>query len=111
MFGPGYLSELAYTLMGVNAVITWAKLFKYLNSFPHLAMLSKTLANAIHPVRNFSIMFFIVFLSTGQAFNMAFGAHIDGYSTASGAIGGGGVSGGAGKGLASASARPPPASS
>ena len=28
MFGPGYLSELAYTLMGVNAVITWAKLFK-----------------------------------------------------------------------------------
>ena len=86
MFGPGYLSELAYTLMGVNAVITWAKLFKYLNSFPHLAMLSKTLANAIHPVRNFSIMFFIVFLSTGQAFNMAFGAHIDGYSTASGAM-------------------------
>ena len=89
MFGPGYLSELAYTLMGVNAVITWAKLFKcelhsiqnicaativptvsalclkqqlyrlsrYLNSFPHLAMLSTTLKNAFHPVRNFSIMF------------------------------------------------------
>jgi hypothetical protein len=30
MFGPGYLSELAYTLMGVNAVITWSKLFKCL---------------------------------------------------------------------------------
>ena len=81
VYGPGYLSELAYSMMGVNAVITWLKLLKYLNSFPHLAMLSKTLTNAFHPVRDFSIMFFIVFLSSGQAFNMAFGTHLANYST------------------------------
>ena len=50
-------------------MITWLKLLKYLNSFPHLAMLSKTLTNAFHPARDFSIMFFIVFLSSGQVSN------------------------------------------
>ncbi len=34
-----------------------SELSRYLNSFPHMAMLSKTLTNAFNPVRNFSIMF------------------------------------------------------
>lgn len=55
--GPAYNSERAYKLMGVNAIITWLKLLKYLNTFPSLAMLSKTLTHAFHPVRDFSIMF------------------------------------------------------
>lgn len=46
MYAPAHLSELAYTLMGCNAVITWLKLLKYFAAFPHLAMIEKTLSNA-----------------------------------------------------------------
>lgn len=37
-YRPAYLSGLAYTLLGLNAVITWVKTLKYLNQFPHLSM-------------------------------------------------------------------------
>jgi hypothetical protein len=48
---PAYLSGFAYTLLGVNAVITWTKSLKYLTEFPHLSMLSLTLQHAFFPVR------------------------------------------------------------
>jgi hypothetical protein len=67
--------------MGLNAVVTWLKVLKYLNLFPHLSMLSITLRNAIYPVISFSVMFFIVFLSCGQAFLLAFGANLRDFST------------------------------
>ena len=116
-YRPAYLSGLAYTLLGLNAVITWVKTLKYLNQFPHLSMvrpmtllalgsarltsacaqLSLTLRNAYYPTVapppppralpdscarpeltlllwaqvSFLIMFFIIFLGCGQAFNMA----------------------------------------
>eukprot|EP01050_Picozoa_sp_SAG11_P010866 SAG11_NODE_1113_length_5809_cov_37.515672_4_plen_72_part_00 len=46
IYGVAYESELAYTLLGVNAVSTWVKCLKYLNVFPHLSMLSATLSLA-----------------------------------------------------------------
>jgi len=67
--------------MGLNAVVTWLKVLKYLNLFPHLSMLSITLRNAIYPVISFSVMFFIVFLSCGQAFLLAFGPNLRDFST------------------------------
>ena len=75
------MSAMAYTFMGVNAVVTWLKLLKYLNLFPHLSMLSITLRNAAYPAISFSVMFAIVFCSCGQAFNLAFGAQLRDFST------------------------------
>eukprot|EP01043_Picozoa_sp_COSAG02_P064526 COSAG02_NODE_9461_length_2209_cov_1.006161_2_plen_345_part_00 len=80
-YTPAYLSSLAYTLLGVNAVITWLKTLKYLNNFPHLSMLTLTLRKAIYPTVSFLIMFFIIFVGCGQAFNMAFGPYMKSYST------------------------------
>lgn len=80
-YAAAYLSAYAYTLMGLNAVVTWLKILKYLNLFPHLSMLSVTLRNAAYPVMNFSIMFLIVFLSCGQAFLLAFGPSLRDFST------------------------------
>ena len=78
---PAWLSSMAYTLMGVNAVVTWLKTLKYLNEFPHLSMLSKTLANACYPIASFLIMFFIVFIGCSQAFNMTFGPYMEDYAS------------------------------
>ena len=72
-----YLIE---SLLGVNAVLTWLKTLKYLNEFPHLSMLSLTLRNAYYPTFSFLIMFFIVFIGCGQAFNMSFGPYMKSYS-------------------------------
>ena len=46
-FGPGYLSELAYTFMGLNAVITWSKLFKYLLRRTSLELVHTFLLSAL----------------------------------------------------------------
>ena len=117
-YRPAYLSGLAYTLLGLNAVITWVKTLKYLNQFPHLSMVRPhglvgarfcstherlcaalvDVAQCLLPHRSaapappralpdscarpeltlllwaqvsFLIMFFIIFLGCGQAFNMA----------------------------------------
>jgi hypothetical protein len=56
------------------------KTLKYLNQFPHLSMLSLTLRNAYYPTVSFLIMFFIIFVGCGQAFNMAFGPYMKSYS-------------------------------
>ncbi len=80
-YRPAYLSSLAYTLLGVNAVITWLKTLKYLNNFPHLSMLTLTLRKAMYPTVSFLIMFFIIFVGCGQAFNMAFGPYMKSYSS------------------------------
>lgn len=80
-YHAAYLSASAYTLMGLNAVVTWLKILKYLNLFPHLSMLSITLRNAAYPVMSFSVMFSIVFLACGQAFMLAFGPSLRDFST------------------------------
>ena len=43
-------------------------------------MLSLTLRNAYYPTLSFLIMFFIIFVGCGQAFNMTFGPYLDSYS-------------------------------
>jgi hypothetical protein len=80
-FYAAQLTAMAYSLMGINAVITWLKLFKYLNLFPHLTMFSITLRNACFPIISFSCMFTIVFCSCAQAFLMAFGPNLRNFST------------------------------
>lgn len=66
----------AFTVLGVNSIVTWLKLLKYLNAFPHLAMMSKTVANALAPSFSFMVMFFIFFIGCAQAFTLVFGGNL-----------------------------------
>ena len=49
---------------------------RYLNAFPHLAMMSKTVANALAPSFSFMVMFFIFFIGCAQAFTLVFGGNL-----------------------------------
>ena len=66
---------------GVNAIVTWLKLLKYLNAFPHLALMTITFGNAIAPTISFMVMFFIFFIGYAQSSYLVFGAALEGYST------------------------------
>eukprot|EP01052_Picozoa_sp_SAG31_P014505 SAG31_NODE_904_length_11120_cov_76.575084_10_plen_436_part_00 len=81
LYGPAWAASFACTLLGLNSVVVWLKMLKYLNMFPHLAMMSTTIANAMAPSLAFFIMFFIFFMGYAQGFVMVFGAAIEGYSS------------------------------
>ena len=49
MYGSVSRSAFAHVLLGVNSIITWLKLLKYLNTFPHMAMMTKTVTVAMYP--------------------------------------------------------------
>lgn len=66
----------AFTMLGINSIITWLKLLKYLNAFPHLAMMTKTVGNALAPSFSFMVMFFIFFIGCAQAFTLVFGGNL-----------------------------------
>lgn len=66
----------AFTVLGVNSIVTWLKLLKYLNAFPYLAMMSKTVAHALAPSFSFMVMFFIFFIGCAQAFTLVFGGNL-----------------------------------
>eukprot|EP01043_Picozoa_sp_COSAG02_P072493 COSAG02_NODE_13685_length_1362_cov_1.358670_2_plen_130_part_00 len=66
----------AFTVLGINSIVTWLKLLKYLNAFPYLAMMSKTVANALAPSFSFMVMFFIFFIGCAQAFTLVFGGNL-----------------------------------
>jgi hypothetical protein len=78
---PGYLSRMATTLLALNAVLTWAKMVKYLKPFPYIGMLSITLQHAYYETLCFLILFFNVFIGWGMAFSSSFGGHMEQYST------------------------------
>jgi len=78
-YGAAYDSCFAFTMLGINSIVTWLKLLKYLNAFPHLAMMSKTVGNAMLPTLSFMIMFFIFFFGCAQGFVMVFGGNLEGY--------------------------------
>lgn len=80
-FLPGSLSRMATTLLALNAVLTWAKMLKYLSAFPYIGMLSITLAHAYYETLCFLILFFNLFVGWSMAFSMAFGGHMLQYST------------------------------
>jgi hypothetical protein len=62
-------------------VYIYAVRSRYLNNFPHLSMLSLTLRKAMYPTVSFLLMFFIIFVGCGQAFNMAFGPYMKSFSS------------------------------
>ena len=79
--GPAWLSGLAFTFLGLNSVVTWVKLLKYLNHFPHLSMLSRTLRNAYYPLVSYLVLAAIVFIGLSMAFFVAIGPYLLEYST------------------------------
>eukprot|EP01047_Picozoa_sp_COSAG01_P058248 COSAG01_NODE_6839_length_3464_cov_10.156944_1_plen_897_part_01 len=83
MYQPAAASAFAATMLGVNAIVTWLKLIKYLQAFPHLAMMTITFSNAIAPTISFMLIFLIFFTGYSQSCNLVFGAALDGYSTVS----------------------------
>ena len=74
-----YLQESAWwydhqwNLTAFNAILTWIKLFKYLDYHPAFSLLVRTLARAAKPLLTFLVSFTIVILGCGQAFFMSFG--------------------------------------
>lgn len=62
-----------------NAVLTWIKIFKYLNYFPNMQILTKTLGVAAKPLAWFCLIIVIVLVGAGQGFFLAFGLDVKGY--------------------------------
>ena len=56
-------------------------MFKYLNYFPQMQILTRTLGAAVKPLTTFSIIMIIVLIAFGQAFYLAFGLDISEYRT------------------------------
>jgi hypothetical protein len=78
---PGYLSNMATTLLAINAVPTWGKMIKHLAPFPYFGLLTLTLQHAYFETLCFFILFFNVFIGWGMAFSATFGSHMVQYST------------------------------
>jgi hypothetical protein len=60
-------------ILAVNAILTWVKLFKFLDFHPEMAMLTTTLTKAAQPLKWFMASFIIVLIGSGQGFYLAFG--------------------------------------
>jgi hypothetical protein len=80
MYGAVTQSSFAYVLLGINSILTWMKLLKYLNAFPHMAMMTKTVTYAMAPSLSFLMMFFVFFMGYAQGLTMVFGGAIRDYS-------------------------------
>lgn len=65
----------------LNAVLTWLKIFKYLNYFPNMQILTRTLAAARWPLMSFSAIMSVVLIGCGHSFFLAFNLDIIEYRT------------------------------
>eukprot|EP01052_Picozoa_sp_SAG31_P001714 SAG31_NODE_58_length_29669_cov_20.244978_5_plen_138_part_00 len=65
----------------MNAMLLWVKVFKFLNYFPNLQILTTTLAHATQPLAWFMVVLMIVLLGMSQGFHIAFGFDVEGYQT------------------------------
>ena len=77
----GYWMALQAYTNAFNAVLTWIKVFKYLNVFPQFTLLTRTLSIAATPLGIFFFIFAIVLVGSGQGFFLAFGLDVKGYRT------------------------------
>ena len=81
MYRLGFLYRAAMWLNAVNAMLTWLKVFKFLNYFPNLQILTATLGHAAWPLAWFMLVLLIVLTGLSQGFHIAFGFDISGYQT------------------------------
>eukprot|EP01052_Picozoa_sp_SAG31_P062647 SAG31_NODE_21619_length_545_cov_0.901345_2_plen_72_part_01 len=59
---PASQSRFATVMLGVNSILIWVKLIAFLNVFPEMAMISKTIQNSYHDTISFAVLFFIIFV-------------------------------------------------
>lgn len=60
-------------------MLTWVKMFKFLNYFPQLQILTATLGYAFRPLSWFMLVFTVVMIGLSQGFHIAFGFDIEAY--------------------------------
>ena len=77
--GLGYWDRMQANITAFNAILTWIKLFKYLDFFPSMLMLINTLSRAVPMLGSLMITIVIVLLGAGQGFFMAFGLEVHTY--------------------------------
>ena len=66
-------SDVQSTLTAFNAVLTWVKLFKYLEWHPQMTVLINTLKKGGRPLAFFFFTLVVVLIGSAQGFFMAFG--------------------------------------
>ena len=66
-------TSLAFSLMGINAVLTWLKLLKYLNVFPNVELMTMTIRSSVGPAFAFMVVFSTVGIGFAVAFTMCLG--------------------------------------
>jgi len=74
-----FVLSLSVLINSINACLTWLKMFKYLQVFPRMALLTNTLSQAVKPLSVFIFIITIVLVGTSQGFAMAFGVDVRGY--------------------------------
>eukprot|EP00304_Pavlova_gyrans_P012362 CAMPEP_0206063102 /NCGR_PEP_ID=MMETSP1466-20131121/58059_1 /ASSEMBLY_ACC=CAM_ASM_001126 /TAXON_ID=44452 /ORGANISM="Pavlova gyrans, Strain CCMP608" /LENGTH=689 /DNA_ID=CAMNT_0053438471 /DNA_START=131 /DNA_END=2200 /DNA_ORIENTATION=+ len=78
-----YMAELTYqsqNLAAFNCVLTYVKLFKYLQFSTRLSQLTHTLTEASEDLAGFLFMFLLVFMAYAFSFHMAFGMDVAKFS-------------------------------
>ena len=65
--------------MAVNAILTWVKLFKFLDFHPQMSIFTTTIGKAAGPLKCFLCSFLIVLIGSGQGFYLAFGLDLVDY--------------------------------
>lgn len=76
LYRLSFYNQIGTYINAFNSVLTWIKLFKYLNFFPDMRILTATLKVAAVPLGMFSIVMMIVLIGSGQGFFLAFGLDI-----------------------------------
>ena len=74
----GFFYRVSMWLNAVNAMLTWVKVFKFLDYFPNLKILTVTLGYAMRPLAWFMVVLVIVLTGLSQGFHIAFGFDVDG---------------------------------
>ena len=86
MYSLGFYYRIAMWMNAVNSMLTWVKMFKFLNYFPQLQILTSTMMYAALPLGWFLFVFFIIMMGMGQGFHIAFGFDVKDYQTISSSL-------------------------
>jgi hypothetical protein len=78
-YSIGYWIRVTMYANAFNATLTWIKLFKYLNYFPNMQIMTSTLKNAIGPLLSFGVVVIVVLTGCGQGFFLSFGLDVPEY--------------------------------
>ena len=70
---------ISFFVNAFSAMLTWIKLFKFLNFFPEMSIFTKTLTSSAQHLSVFFLVVLIVITGSAQGFCLAFGTDVDGF--------------------------------